>query len=166
MSILKNVIDYARTAMPAEFGDIEVKGRNGEVSAVAEIMRRINYNPDPRDLAESRARWLGKFSEPITEPKQARTRYLNFASDMNGTMMDSLTGALKRRAAGFPPVDWSTALQTAYDPDTFENVTVETDEFRAQQEGVRAAEVNQSIEGVVDRLLEATPLDDERWGRW
>jgi hypothetical protein len=175
MSILKSIVDYAATAMPAEFGDlITVVGfgnNSGGIAAVGEIMRRINYNPDPRHLVETRARWRGVFSTPIADPKQAKTRYLNFANQMNADMADALMAALKRRAAGLPPIDWSTALATVYDPDTFENVTVETDEFKLEQERERAAAeaevlTDQAMAGLIDRLLEATPIDDERWGRW
>jgi len=167
MSMLKGVIDYARAAMSAEFGDIEVQSRSTETTAIAEIMRRINYNPNPRDLVGSRGRWRGVFVPPIANPKSAKRQYSQLADDMNQQMVDSLMAALKRRAAGFPPMDWSIIIEWKYDHESDTHVAIGTDKLKAQLDIERAAVAHdQTIEGVVDRLLETAPLDDARWGGW
>lgn len=182
MSMLLSVINYARNEMPDAFGDITLGERGTEIKALAEIMRRINYNPDPRDLqGEGRLpSYQSTFVEPITDPKAAARAYRNFAQDMNEPTVNSLRKALERRAAGLPPVDWKKELVWRRDEQYTDegrlvpNAAFENRENMERFHAERAAQVtasaalasSQAIEAVVDRLLEETPLDDARWGGW
>jgi hypothetical protein len=186
MSLLFNVVEYARTTMPDAFGDIPSPvSRAAEVEALAEVMRRMSYVPDPRNLMDTMAKWRGLF--PITDQKAAKRQYKAMAGDMNEPMIDALQAALERRAAGLPQVDWKKEFRwvpnVLDDGGRWETTDAwdgreerEAGILRAQEEQREAMRSRQAadelaasdepMEAIVGRLLETAPLTDERWGGW
>ncbi|MDP9155299.1 MAG: hypothetical protein M3O74_13725 [Pseudomonadota bacterium] len=164
MSMLGNVIKYARDEMPAEFADLEWTVRPADqVNVVAEIMRRINYNPDPKDLYDARARWSGMFSKPIADPKQARRAYRNFANDMNEDMVKSFQTALERRHAGLPAQTWTAGASPELPPaKSLADVPLTVEESFSSAPDAE----DQTLDAVVDRLLSEAGPTSKEWGSW
>jgi hypothetical protein len=182
--MLLNVINYARNEMPDAFADIKLGARGTEVAALGEIMRRMSYVPDPRNLMDAMAKWSGRF--PITDPKEAARQYRAMAADMNEPMIDALMAALERRAAGLPQIDWRKEFKWVSDGyDGGEWVTTdarearegreagilrareeERDAIRSRQAADELASSDEPMTAIVGRLLETAPLLDDRWGGW
>jgi hypothetical protein len=188
MSMLLKVVQYARTEMPDAFGDIPIPvSRAAAAAALGEVMRRMSYVPDPRNLMDAMAKWNGRF--PITNPAEAKKQYRAMAADMNEPMIDALQAALERRAAGLPQIDWKRELKwvgsTYGDLDDGKWVHTDAWDDREEKEAgmLRAAEEqreailarqaadelaasDEPMTAIVGRLLETAPLLDERWGDW
>jgi hypothetical protein len=183
--MLLNAINYARNEMPDAFADIKLGARGTEVAALGEIMRRMSYVPDPRNLMDAMAKWRGRF--PITDPKEAARQYRAMAADMNEPMVTALQTALERRVAGLSQVDWKKEFKWV--PNGFDDGGrwETTDAWSAreereagvlhtqeeQREAMRSRQAvdelaasDEPMEAIVGRLLETAPLTDERWGGW
>jgi hypothetical protein len=186
MSMLINVVEYARSTMPDAFGDIPSPvSRAAQVEALAEVMRRMSYVPDPRNLMDTMARWCGLF--PIADQKTAKRQYKAMAADMNEPMIDALQAALERRAAGLSQVDWKKEFKCVSngfdDGGRWETTAAweareereagilhaqkeQREAMRSRQAADALAASDEPMEAIVGRLLETAPLTDERWGGW
>jgi hypothetical protein len=167
MSSFHDVMEYAREHLPGIAGDIEfdssasLRNRASVVNAAAELMRRINYVPAPASLGENRKHWHPRLTGTgMANPKQAARAYKDFANDMNDDMVNDLLHNLECRvanAAGVPP------------PAPPVRRGMDDDGWAPPPSGVPAQKkpvVDEALDAVVNRLLEAAPLDDEKWGAW
>lgn len=164
MSSFREVMEYAREHLPAISADIDYStspgrlARASAVNAAAELMRRINYVPNPASLGDNRGRWHGMLScDSMCDPKQAARTYRNFANDMNGDMVNDLLYSLQCRAEGrpMPTPPWRRGV----DSDAHVEQPNPAERASPRRE-------DQELEAVVGRLLESAPLDDETWGAW
>jgi hypothetical protein len=156
-SAFKSLMEYAKREHPDLAGDIECEGKGGAINGVAELMRRINYQPrrTPRIMQWWRA---------ATDPKEALRSYKVVANDMNMDELDSIRHELECRAAAAKGI-------AAPPPPVF---TSEEEPERlvpllplAAEPAAEAIErPDQALDAVIDRLFEEAPLEDEAWGAW